>query len=263
MSLNEHTASPGELDLTVLVTCYNEAPFVVPTIEATLAALEASSCTYEILVIDDNSRDGSEDVIRRYIAEHPDKPVRLHKNVVNQGLANNFIEGAHMGRGKYYRLCCGDNPESAEALTHIFQHVGAADLVIPYQLQHEVQGKAPSRKNISRLFTLLVNLLSGNKILYYNSLPIFLRAHVLRYPPISYGFGFQADIVTRLLDEDITFTQIRHRGSREMKGEGSTALSMRNLLSVLHTFVEIAIRRLRRSLYYQGQPRAREIRLEQ
>jgi len=262
MSMPDHTASVDGLDLTVLVTCYNEAPFVVPTIESTLAALETSPCRYEILVIDDNSTDDSESVIRRYLAEHPDKPVRLHKNVVNRGLANNFIEGAHMGRGKYYRLCCGDNPETTEALAHIFRHVGVADLVIPYQLQHEVQGKAPSRKRISRLFTALVNVLSGNKILYYNSLPIFLRAHVLRYPPISYGFGFQADIVTRLLDEDITFTQIRHRGSREMKGEGSTALSMRNLLSVVHTFVEIMIRRLRRILYYQGRQRAREIRLD-
>lgn len=262
MSQTDSIPPAGELDLTVLVTCYNEAPLVVPTIQATLAALEASSCSYEILVIDDNSKDGSEDVIRRYIDEHPDKPVRLHRNMVNRGLANNFIEGAHMGRGKYYRLCCGDNPETTEALTHIFRHVGAADMVIPYQLQQEVQGKAPSRKLISRMFTALVNALSGNKILYYNSLPIFLRAHVLRYPPISYGFGFQADIVTRLLDEDITFTQIRHRGSREMKGEGSTALSVRNLLSVVHTFVEIIIRRLRRILYYQGKPRAREIRLE-
>ena len=107
-----------------------------------------------------------------------------------------------------------------------------------------------------------MNTISGNDIKYYNALPVFLRYHVMRYPPITYGFGFQADIVTRLLDEDIPDLQIRHQGATDRKGKNATALSMRNLLSVIHTFVEIVIRRLRRVIYGKGMPRAREIRGE-
>ncbi|MBA4356206.1 MAG: hypothetical protein C0405_00600 [Desulfovibrio sp.] len=250
-------------ELTVLVTCYNEARFIAQTLETVAAALMAARREYEIIVIDDCSRDASAETIRRYLAAHPDQNIRFCPNEKNRGLACNFIEGAYLGTGKYYRLCCGDNPETLEALTHIFTHAGAADMVIPYQVQREVQGKSPMRKRISMLFTAIVNLLSGNKVKYYNALPVFMRYHVMRFPPISYGFGFQADIVTRLLDEDITFLQIRHLGAIDRKGEEATALSMRNLLSVIHSCVEIAIRRLRRLFYGKGQPRAREIRLEQ
>ncbi|MBI5520258.1 MAG: glycosyltransferase family 2 protein, partial [Desulfovibrio sp.] len=246
-------------ELTILVTCYNESAFIGQTLETVVAALEASGKDWEVVVIDDCSRDGSAEIIRAFVAANPGKNIRFCPNEKNRGLANNFVEGAYLGRGKYYRLCCGDNPETFEALEHIFRHAGRADMVIPYQVQREVGGKSPLRKRISMLFTGLVNAISGNKVRYYNALPVFLRYHVMRYPPISCGFGFQADIVTRLLDEDISYMQIRHKGATDRKGKDATALTMRNLLSVVHSFVEIAIRRLRRKVYGKGMPRAREV----
>lgn len=244
-------------EITVLVTCYNEAAFISDTLKTVVSALEAAGRDYEIIVIDDCSKDNSLEIIREYMANNPDKLVKLFPNEKNRGLANNFVEGAYLGSGKYYRLCCGDNPETLEALTDIFSHVGAADLVIPYQIQRDVSGKSKPRKFLSMLFTGIVNTISGNDIRYYNSLPIFLRYHVMRYPPLSYGFGFQCDIVTRLLDEGITYLQIRHLGAIDRKGKAATALSLRNVFSVVHSFVEISIRRVRRECYMRHKPRGR------
>jgi glycosyltransferase involved in cell wall biosynthesis len=247
-------------EISVLVTCYNESSFIVQTLETVVEALKAAELDYEVIVVDDCSQDNSAEIIRNYIETHSGVNVRAFFNGKNRGLANNFVEGAYLGTGKYYRLCCGDNPETLEALTHIFSHLGVADLVIPYQVQRDVRGKSPMRKYLSMLFTRIVNIVSGNSVLYYNSLPIFLRYHVMRYPPISYGFGFQCDIVTRLLDEDITYLQIRHRGAIDRKGKEATALTLRNMLSVVHSLIEITIRRLRREVYMRGKQRAREVR---
>lgn len=246
-------------ELTILVTCYNESAFIGETLETVVGALDASGKDWEVVIIDDCSRDNSAEIIRAFVNANPGKNIRFCPNEKNRGLANNFVEGAYLGNGKYYRLCCGDNPETFEALRHIFSHAGAADMVIPYQVQKDVGGKSPMRKRISMLFTGIVNFMSGNDIKYYNALPVFLRYHVMRYPPISYGFGFQADIVTRLLDEDITYMQIRHKGATDRKGKEATALTMRNLLSVIHSFVEIAIRRVRRTVYPLRGERAREV----
>ncbi|MBI5519114.1 MAG: glycosyltransferase family 2 protein [Desulfovibrio sp.] len=249
-----------EVDLTVLVTCYNERDLILDTLQELTGALAEWGGSYEVIVVDDCSPDGSGEMLERHLAANPLPGVRLVRNAKNKGLSKNFIDGAYLGRGRYYRLCCGDNAESRKALVHIYRQIGKADLIIPYQVQEEVQGKLWHRRQISRLFTTLVNLLSGNSIRYYNSLPVFLREHVVRFPPQSYGFGFQADIVTRILEEDVTFLQCRHLGPRDLKGKDSTALSTRNLLSVIHTFVEIVIRRLRRVMYGKGMPRAREVR---
>lgn len=251
-----------ELDLSVLVTCYNEEAFITDTLDTVSAALKQVGLSWEIIVIDDCSRDRSRQVLEGYVAAHPDLNIRLCPNEKNRGLASNFIEGAYLAKGRYYRLCCGDNSESTEALVHIFRHIGKADLLIPHQVQRDVEGKSALRKRISGLFTGIINLLSGNSIGYYNGLPVYLRYLVMRFPPQSYGFGFQADIVTRLLEEDITFAQTKHLGAIDRKGRDATALSMRNLLSVIHTMFEIVFRRLRRIIYGKGMPRAREVRVE-
>lgn len=252
-----------QTDISILITCYNEQSFIVETIENVIAALKDANLSYEIIVIDDVSKDNSVKVINEFIQKHPEYPIKLVVNKINRGLANNFVDGAFLGKGKYYRLCCGDNPELKETLAHLFRHIGVADLIIPFQVQTEVIGKNLYRRLLSQFAVLLVNTISGFKIKYYNGSPIFLRYHVMRWSPITYGFGFQMDIITRLLEEGVNYVQIQSFNTIDRKGKNTTALSMRNLLSVAHTLLEIAIRRIRRILYHKHLPKAVEINIEE
>jgi glycosyltransferase involved in cell wall biosynthesis len=256
------SASPNpiaeEIDITVVVTCYNEEGYIGDTLEHVTTALRTAGCTYEVIVVDDASKDQSVQKIKEYVAKHPDEPIILKANEVNRGLGNNYVEAAFLGRGKYYRLCCGDDPEPVDVLVNAFKRTGAADMVILYQDQDSVSGKSKARKLLSKTFTFLVNLLSGYNLKYYNGLAIHLRYNVLRWHPSSYGFGFQADMITRLLDEGASYIQVPS-SSVDRKGSSSSALSMRNILSVLHTLLEIAIRRMRRMLYGSKIPKPVEI----
>lgn len=251
--LNDH-----EPDITVIVTCYNEEALIAATLANVTGALEEVGCSYEVIVVDDLSTDSSVAKVREYIQAHPSRPIRLKTNAMNRGLATNYIDTAFEARGKYYRLCCGDDPEPKEVLTEIFRHIGEADIVIPYQNQHEVRGKSFFRRLLSNTFTLVVNLISGYKIKYYNGLAIHLRYNVMRWHPSSYGFGFQADMITRLLDEGASYVQVLS-SSIDRKGSGSSALTLRNLLSVTHTLLELAIRRVRRLLYGRTMPTPIEV----
>lgn len=245
-------------DITIVVTCYNEEAFIVDSLETVISALEEVGCSYEVIVVDDVSKDASVQKIRDFIEAHPHSPVRLQANSVNRGLANNYVEAAFLGRGKYYRLCCGDNPEPKEVLVNAFRQIGVADIIIPYQEQKAVLGKQPSRRMLSNVFTALVNMISGYELKYYNGLAIHLRYNVMRWHPSSYGFGFQADILTRLLDEGASYLQIPSAGV-DRKGSASTALTMRNFLSVAHTLLELVIRRIRRALYGRTMPKPKEL----
>ncbi|NBX30905.1 hypothetical protein EBR04_10780, partial [bacterium] len=122
----------------------------------------------------------------------------LYVNEVNLGVGSNYAEGAFRCRGKYYRMICGDNVESKETLVSIFKHIGEADMIIPYPADTTFRG--PFRRGVSRTFTLLVDLLSGYRIRYYNGLAVHFRYNVMRWHSNSHGFGFQADLITRLLD---------------------------------------------------------------
>jgi glycosyltransferase involved in cell wall biosynthesis len=257
-STSASTGVSEEIDITVVVACYNEEAFIVDTLNSVTSALRQVGLSYEIIVVDDASRDNSVSKIKEYIKAHPDCPITLKANEKNRGLGNNYVEAAFLGRGRYYRLCCGDDAEPVDILVNVFKHVGEADMVISYQNQDEVAGKTRSRKLISKTFTRLVNFISGYNLKYYNGLAIHLRYNVLRWHPSSYGFGFQADIITRLLDEGASYVQIAS-SSVDRKGSASSALTMRNFLSVGHTLLELAIRRVRRLLYGRTMPKPVEI----
>jgi glycosyltransferase involved in cell wall biosynthesis len=241
--------NPSEdLDLTIVVPCYNEEQNVAATLDTVFAAVrELPPFTYEVLVIDDGSRDKTVGVVEEYQCKHADLPIVLHINKRNRGLTRTYVDGAFLGRGKYYRLVCGDNVEPKVTLVKVFGKMGQADIVIPY---HEnVPGKSPLRRVVSKLYTSLVNSLSGYHIRYYNGLALHLRYNVMRWGPYSFGFGFQAELITRLLDEGASFIEIPVAASHQEKSGRQSALNWKNFLSVTHTLLDVLIRRVRKHAF--------------
>ena len=54
------TTTPDECDVSVVLPVYNEKGHLREEIQRIRAALDASSYTYEVIVVDDASNDGSE-----------------------------------------------------------------------------------------------------------------------------------------------------------------------------------------------------------
>ena len=117
---------------------------------------------YEIIVVDDLSKDNSRELVADYIAAHPDDRIILRANRCNKGLAQNYLDAAFLGRGKYYRLICGDNAEPRDSIVSVFQAVGEADIVVPYYTSSE--GKSLKRQLISSAYTGIVNLMTGTSV---------------------------------------------------------------------------------------------------
>jgi len=238
------------VDLTIFVACYNEENNIAQTLDEVFAALDESKLSHEVLVVDDASVDKSSQVVKAYIERHPTRSLQLIQREHNVGLGQNFVDTSFLGRGKYFRLVCGDNVEPRETLVSIFRHIGAADILIPYHKQLP-EGRTFFRYVVSISYTFLVNLLSGNKIRYYNGLAVYRRYDVMRWHTYSTGFGFQADLITRLLDRGVSYAEIPVI-AYDRDSETSTALTMKNFLSVAHTLLEITVRRLAKIIYGRG-----------
>ena len=237
----------SSLDLTIAIPCLNEEANIADTLDTVLAAMSELPYQYEVLVIDDGSTDRTAEVVDRYREAHPEAPIHLHRNDRNRGLTRSYVDGAFLGRGKYYRLVCGDNVEPKETIEAVFRDLGKADLIIPYH--PPVPGKPLLRRLLSQAYTFLVNTLSGYHIRYYNGMPVTLRYNVMRWGPYSFGFGFQAELVTRLLDEGGSFIEVPVAATHREKAGGNSALNWRNFLSVGHTLFEILTRRVRRHAF--------------
>lgn len=249
-----HTADdvlmPGArapLDLTVFVSCYDEAEYIIATIDTVREALnEIDHISYEIIVVDDCSTDRSSAIVSEYIAAHPQERILLRTNRTNRGLAQNYIDVAFVAKGKYYRLICGDNAEPKQTMLAVFQEIGQADMIIPYYVTSE--GKSLYRRLLSNAYARIVNLISGFRLHYYNGLAVHLRHNVMRWHPNTRGFGFQADIICMLLDQGFSYKEVPVK-TIERRTSGSKALTIKNMLSVTRTLVDLLFRRLANHVY--------------
>ncbi len=240
--------APRPFTLGLFVACYNEEANIEETLKTVVAACREVRVSFEIMVIDDCSKDQSVAIIKRFGEANPDVPLTLCVNARNEGLANNYAEAAFLLRSEWYRLICGDNVEPKETLVTIFKEIGTAELLVPYNI--EIRGRAQSRRIISKAYTALVNFLGGFEIRYYNGLLVTRRDYVMRWHSNSHGFGFQADLLTRLLSRGLSYKEIPVYGQERQAGN-SKALTFRNFASVAHSLQNIVIRRVAKILYGQ------------
>jgi glycosyltransferase involved in cell wall biosynthesis len=236
------------LDLTVFISCYNEEEFIVSTIQTVCDALnEIGSISFEIIVVDDCSKDKSSAAVKSYIAAHPTELVLLRTNRMNRGLAQNYLDAAFIGKGRYYRLICGDNAEPRWTMVAVFRELGRADMIIPYYVASE--GRSRYRRFLSNAYTALVNLISGLNLHYYNGLAVHLRHNVMRWHSNTRGFGFQADIICLLIDQGFSFKEVPVKMIERRATGSSNALTFKNMLSVAHTLIDLVFRRLANWVY--------------
>jgi glycosyltransferase involved in cell wall biosynthesis len=232
-----------QVDISIFIPCYNEENNVVGAIEKVVAAANSCNVTYEILVFDDNSDDRTVEIVEKLMRDRPDCPLRLFVNEINRGVSRNFFEGAFYARGRHYRLICGDDVEPIQTHEALFNRMGEADIIVPYFIQ--IGGRTAFRHVLSWTFTRLVNFMSGFKLHYYNGCPIYKRWDILRFHVEATGLGYQAELLTRLLNEQRTFVEVPLKA---IDREGSVSLKFRSFISVGHSLLKIALRRL--SLYH-------------
>ena len=234
--------------LSLFVACYNEQDNIIGTLETLVEALRKTVPSFDIIVVDDASKDETVPRVRNFMAEHPELPVRLLLNGHNEGVATNYAEAAFRAKGEWYRMICGDNVEPVETLEASFKAVGKTEVVVPYTV--EIRGRSTFRRLLSKAYTALVNAISGYRMHYYNGLLVTRTDYVRRWHSNSHGFGFQADLLTRLLSKNLTYEEVPVYGNERLTGE-SKALTMRNLASVAHSLQNVAIRRISKAFYGQ------------
>jgi len=234
-----------DLDLTLFVPCYNEERQIVNTLETAVAAAREIGCTWEIVIIDDASRDRTVPLIEEYLAGHPGEPIRLIRREKNKGLAYNYVDGAFHGRGRWYRIVHGDNPEPKETMVKVLREMGSADLILTY---HElVENRSFARRSLSRLYTAIVNVATGFKLRYWNGTTLLARYDVMRWHSYATGFGFSADTIATLLFEGRTYKEVSGV-YREQPGRRSKAFRIKNVISVVYSILSLFLRRIGRTL---------------
>ena len=227
-----------KIDITFFVPCCNEEKNIVKTLENIINS--TGDIKYEILVCDDGSKDNSKEIVKNYINREK-KNIILYENDKNLGIGFSYFKYSLEAKGEYYMLINGDNVEPPITIKKIIAERGKADIIIPYLGTDDHRNLI--RKFISHLFTFVINLISFNSIKYYNGAVLHKTENVRLYRSKTYGYGYQAELITTLLMSDKSYLQVQVINADRQWGT-SKAFSISNILSILNTALSIFINRI-------------------
>jgi glycosyltransferase involved in cell wall biosynthesis len=217
--------------LSIIIPAFNEAGNILGTLANVTAALAPLPIDAEILVIDDGSRDGTGALVKAHAGEFPG--VTLLVNERNMGFGWTYRRGVNAASRDQIVMVHGDNAWGADTLREFFSHIGEADIIIGYS-RDMWRTRSWNRALTSKMFTLLVNAITGRRLKYYNGLQIH-RAPVLKSLHVqSTGYGFQAEVLVKALRLTPTFAEVPMDLVERASGE-SKAFRLKNVADTLRT----------------------------
>ena len=148
------------MKLSLVVPCYNEADNVAAFQAATLQAFDSCGYDYEIIFIDDGSRDATMFQLRKLFAEQK-CPVKVVSFSRNFGKEAAIYAGLKQASGEYVTLIDADlqqRPEIAREMVRILDEKTEYDLVAAYQ---DRRGESKVLSFFKKSFYRVINHLSN------------------------------------------------------------------------------------------------------
>ena len=88
------------IDLSLVIACYNEESILEDSFSRVINVLDQTRYSYEIIFVDDCSRDNTRAIIDRLIDTHPSYNLRKLFHEHNKGRGGTVTDGFRIGRGR-------------------------------------------------------------------------------------------------------------------------------------------------------------------
>jgi glycosyltransferase involved in cell wall biosynthesis len=216
--------------VTIIIPAFREEKNIEAAIDNALRVVRGVTPDYEIIVVDDGSPDKTGDFA--LLKAKIDPNIRVAVNVTNEGFGYSFARGVKMATKEFITVFPGDNDMSALSLKDLLEARGSAEIVISYI--QKTNKRSFFRRFVSKMFVLLMNLLFGLNLKYYNG-AFICRTSLLKNIPIkSTGLAVLAECIVRLLKQGVTWRAVyfEHVGRLHEK---SKAFHLKSIKAILRT----------------------------
>lgn len=241
-------AVPPPVDVSFIIPVYNEVENIEALIKEVNETGERLKRSYEIVIVDDGSRDGTPEGLKELSRFYPAlRVVRLKRNY---GQTAATSAGFYHARGKYFVTLDGDLQNDPAQVPELIDMLEAESLDIICGWRKHRQDKALTRKLPSMIANRIIGASTGVKIHDYGcSLKVY-RAEVAKEVPL---YGEMHRFIPALASIDgavIKEVPVNHRA--RVAGESKYGLS-RTFKVILDLLTVVFLRRfLTRPLHVFG-----------
>jgi hypothetical protein len=235
--MRSHDIGPLEFPLTTPLSlcfpCYNEQDVIGEVLAGALAVLPEFLDEFEIVVVDDGSKDGTSSVVER--AAMRDDRVRLVRHEKNRGYGAAVATALRSARGEWICFTDGDGQFNMLDLPNLLVHAEKSDVVIGYRRQRAEGG---IRQFNSNSWKWLIRCLMGLKVRDLDcAFKLFPRWVIECLKLNAEGACISAEIMTQCMKGGLSITEVPVNHYPRSAGKATGA----NFKVVLKAFRELPI----------------------
>ena len=141
--------------LSIVLPAYNEAPNIAPVVQQALDCLPRLADEYEVIVVDDGSRDGTSQAVEPLLAEHHPR-VRLLRHERNQGYGAALRIGFSRVRYDYVFYTDADRQFDIAEIEYLLPLLREYDAVVGFRVYRY---DSPTRLVASTVYNWIVRVL--------------------------------------------------------------------------------------------------------
>jgi len=155
-------AESSNPEVTVVMPAYNLEHVIVDSVREVCRVLEDLRSSYEVIVVDDGSDDGTYEAVSSL---DDGERIRVFRNGVNEGKGSAIKKGVLHAAGRYTIILDADMDIDPIQIMLYLEFLKDADVIIASKRHPSSIYEAPLiRKFLSRGFNILVQILTGLKV---------------------------------------------------------------------------------------------------
>jgi len=183
--------------VTVVVPCFNEEATLEATLDELVGVLGEAPFSWEVIVVDDGSRDRSAEITQAYSVR--EARVQLVKHRHNMGSGQGIWTGIQHGKGEFVIYVPADGQfDHGEIPMFVATAEEGADIVIGHRLSRD--DYTLYRRVSSFVFLQLCNTLFDHQFQDVNWVHLWRRSVFEEIEPQSRGVFFLEEILVRARD---------------------------------------------------------------
>ncbi len=209
----------GPFSLSIVIPAYNEEEIIVSSVQQTMDAVQAAVADFEIIIVDDCSRDSTKALIEANLDKWPS--TRLVCNAQNGGFGAAVWTGLQAATKEFVLCVPVDSPMDAETLAPFIAAAPTTDVISSYRVKRV--GYTNRMRFNSWAYHKLIGWVFGLKLKDYNWIHLYRRAIFDKVHYQSRGIFMMAEVLVEANKHGYRIAEIPVGQKQRMTGIATSA----------------------------------------